>query len=75
MRPCKHCETNLDGDLIFQTFLDQGNTEKEALATAKMYSGWEQRGLANRWGREIGHYDYVPDRTVYYKCPDCGKKV
>jgi hypothetical protein len=75
MRPCKHCGTNLDGELIYQTFLDQGYTEKEALKTAKMYSGWEQRGLANCWGREIGRYDLDTDMINYSVCPDCGKKV
>lgn len=28
----------------------------------------------SRWyKREIGQYDMVKDRTIGYKCPDCGK--
>ena len=25
-----------------------------------------------RWSRKIGIYDYGKDRTVAWKCPDCG---
>lgn len=75
MRPCKHCGTNLDGGLVIQSFLDQNYSAEKAIETAKMYSGWEERGLLNRWGREIGQYDMYSDRTAFYVCPDCGGKV
>jgi predicted RNA-binding Zn-ribbon protein involved in translation (DUF1610 family) len=27
-----------------------------------------------RWRREIAIYDREKDRTIAYKCPDCGKR-
>jgi DNA-directed RNA polymerase subunit RPC12/RpoP len=75
MRPCKHCGTNLDGDLIIHTFLSMGKTYDDAIECAKVYQGWEAHETRNRWGREIGMNSMELDRVVYYACPDCGGKV
>ena len=67
---CPACKTNLEGDLIFDTFMEKCNgDEVEALKHAEMYGATKTKG---RWGRQIGieirgGYDGVS----YYKCPDC----
>lgn len=70
---CPHCNANLDGDLVIDYPLSKGYTMEEALKYAKSYEGWKQYGLENRWGRQIMIYDMDKDRTVAYKCPDCGE--
>lgn len=62
---CPHCNADLDGGDIYQTFLDQGRTPEEAKEVASHYCG-------TKWGREIGIYCIDRDRTVEYRCPDCG---
>jgi len=66
---CPNCENNLEGDLIYETFLAKYSDEQKAIKTAKMYGATKTEG---RWGREIGIYDMDKDRTVSYRCPDCG---
>lgn len=73
-RNCPHCNANLDGDLVIETFREMYKDEEEALKAAKCYAGWEPHGLQNRWGREIGVYCQDRDRTVAYRCPDCKKE-
>lgn len=63
---CPYCKTSFDGGSILQTFLDQGKSQEEAEKSAAMYGG-------TRWSRKINIYDRDKDRTVQYKCPDCGK--
>lgn len=70
---CPHCRADLNGELIIDTFKNMGKTDEEALASAKQYSGWGEYGVNNRWGRQIAIYDIDKDRTVKYKCPDCGQ--
>ena len=70
---CPHCNANLDGELIIDTFLEQGKDYDTALRYATMYSGWEQYGLENRWSNRIGIYCMDKDRTTHYKCPYCQK--
>ena len=68
---CSHCNVSLDGDLIIDYLLSQGNSREEALEYAKCYAGWEEHGEANRWGRAIGLYSLEKDCTIGYRCPDC----
>lgn len=65
---CPNCKTDLDGDLIYETFLAQGDTPEEALESAGLYGATETTG---RWGRQIGQYDMETDRTSSWQCPDC----
>ena len=44
---CPNCKTNLEGGLIYQTFLDMYNDKEKALKTAKMYGATETEG---HWG-------------------------
>lgn len=69
---CPHCNANLDGDLIMDAAIELfGYDKDEALAYAASYSGWNEHGEANRWGRAIVVYNIDKDRTEYYRCPDC----
>ena len=70
---CPHCNANLDGDLVIDYPLSQGESIKEALEYVKSYSGWDEHGEANRWGRAIGLYCRDRDRTIGYRCPDCNE--
>lgn len=71
---CPYCETSLDGELIIDTFIEQGKDYNTALKYAKSYVGWEQHGLANRWNRLISIYCVYKDKTIMFKCPDCEKE-
>ena len=68
MKHCPNCNSNLEGGLIYQTFLEQGHSPEQALDYAKGYGATATEG---RWGREIGIYDIDLDRTVAWRCPDC----
>ena len=68
---CPHCNANLDGDLIIDYPLSQGESREEALNYAAMYAGWDEHGETNRWGRAIGLYCREKDCTIGYRCPDC----
>ena len=65
---CPNCKNNLDGVLIYDTFLEKYGDEDKALETAKLYGATKTEG---RWGRQIGIYDMELDRTIKWKCPDC----
>ena len=66
---CPKCKSNLEGDLIYETFLKQFNGDKvKALEVADSYGATEKTG---RWGREIGIYSMEEDRTTGFTCPDC----
>jgi len=68
---CPHCKADLDGDLVINYPLSQGEDMAEAVRFASAYAGFKEYGLANRWGRAIGVYDMGRDRTVEWECPDC----
>lgn len=72
---CPHCCVSLLGEKIIDVFLKQGKTYDQALEWARLYKGFEEYGIENRFGREIGIYDIEKDRTVYYICPDCKEKL
>lgn len=65
---CPKCKSNLEGELVYKTFLDMYGDEKKALHSAEMYGATKTEG---HWGRQIGIYDMEKDRTVAYQCPDC----
>lgn len=65
---CPLCQSNLEGGLIYQTFLEEYDDHDKALDTAGHYGATQTEG---RWGREIGIYSIETDRTVAYQCPDC----
>ena len=68
---CPHCKTNLEGDLIYETFFEQYKNEKKAIEIASMYGATKTKG---RWGRQISIYNIEQDRPVTHQCPDCGKR-
>lgn len=72
-RTCPHCKSNLNGDRIIDTFIEQGKSKEEALLLAQNYEGWEELGEENRWGREIGENNIRGPIT--YRCPDCMGKL
>ena len=65
---CPNCKANLDGTLIYDTFMEKYEDESKALEVAAMYGATKTEG---RWGRQIGLYDLVKDMTTAYRCPDC----
>lgn len=66
---CQNCKADLDGGLIFDTFIEKYGEEQKALEAAAMHGATKTEG---RWGRQIGIYRMDQDRTVVYRCPDCG---
>lgn len=68
---CPHCKADLDGALIIETYLSLGFSEEKALEWASSYSGYEENGKQNKWGRQIGLSSIEKDREIGWKCPDC----
>jgi rubrerythrin len=66
---CPNCNADLDGGSIWETFYQLTGSEEEADRKAEMYGANREKG---RWGRTIALYDRDKDRTVAWKCPDCG---
>lgn len=67
-RRCPNCGADLDGELIFDTFLKKYENEATAEETASYYGATKTHG---RWGRETAIYSLDLDKTVAYRCPDC----
>ena len=67
---CPHCDFDLDGGLIFETFMEKYNDRAKALEVAEMYGATETKG---KWGKAYGIYSIEKDRTVQYQCPECNK--
>lgn len=65
---CPNCKSNLEGGLIYETFLALHGDPEKARMDAAMYGATETTG---RWGREKSVYDVDLDRTVGWSCPDC----
>jgi hypothetical protein len=65
---CPNCSADLDGDLIWQTFMDKYQDETTADEFAEMYAATRTEG---RWKRQISIYSQGQDRTVAWACPDC----
>ena len=70
-KKCPNCKVSLEGGLIYDTFIEQGEDEATALRYAGMYGATKTTG---RWGRAIGLYDMYEDRTTGWQCPDCNHK-
>lgn len=68
---CPHCGANLQGDLIYQTFLDMYKDPIKAKEIAALYGATETEG---HWDKAIGIYDIYLDHTVAYLCPECEKE-
>jgi len=66
---CPNCNADLDAGSIWETFYQLTGSEEEADRKAEMYGANREKG---RWGRTIALYDRDKDRTVAWKCPDCG---
>lgn len=66
---CPKCRADLDGDGIWQTFMDRTGDEAKADDMAAHYGATRTRG---RWRRAIAVYDRTLDRTIAHRCPDCG---
>ena len=66
---CPNCNADLDGGSIWETFYQLTGSEEEADRKAEMYGANREKG---RWGRTIALYDRDKDRTVAWKCADCG---
>jgi hypothetical protein len=56
---CPECNTDLTGPGIYDTFIEQGDSEEEATETEGTFD------------RQIGVYDLSKDMTVEWMCPDC----
>lgn len=66
---CPNCNVDLEGGLIFDTFMGKYNDEAKALEVAANYGATKTEG---RWSRDIGIYNMNYDRIVAHQCPDCG---
>jgi hypothetical protein len=66
---CPSCNADLDGGSIWEHFFRETGSESEADRIAESYGADRTKG---NWGKAIGIYDTEVDRTVAWKCPDCG---
>lgn len=66
---CPNCNVDLDDGSIWEHFYKERGSAEAADEIAKMYGATRTKG---QWGRAIAMYDMNTDRTVSYKCPDCG---
>lgn len=69
---CKQCNYDLNGDYIYDTFLEQYGNPVDALATASMYGAREGYG---RWSKAIYMKEYTSEGRklpAWFKCPNCG---
>ena len=65
---CPNCNADLDGGLIWEHFYAEYRSETKADEYAEMYGATRTAG---RWGRAVGYYDQIKDRTTGWACPDC----
>ena len=66
---CPNCNLDLDGGLIYETFLEKYQDEELALESAASYGATKTTG---KWGKRIGVYSMEEDRTTHWRCPECG---
>ena len=69
---CPHCKADLQGENIYEYFLKYYSNEEPDVAELKAKEASDQYG-GGYFYRDIAIYDSDLDRTVGYKCPDCGK--
>ena len=70
---CPHCNSDLRGEDIFESFISHYRDEEKALKAADMY-GWTKENPC-RFSRAIGLYSINFDRTYAFQCPDCKKEI
>lgn len=68
---CQSCGADLNGELIWDYFYNLSGDEQHADRVADNYGATRTSG---RWGRAIAMYDFDKDKTVAFKCPNCGYK-
>jgi hypothetical protein len=66
---CPNCHVDLDGGSIWDHFFKETRDPEEADRIAELYGATRTKG---QWGRAIGLYPNEEDRTVKWRCPDCG---
>ena len=66
---CPSCKADMNGGGIYAHYLAETGDPAEAARMAKMFGADEHHG---QWGRQIAIYSREADRTVAWKCPDCG---
>jgi hypothetical protein len=65
---CPHCDADLTGPLIYDTFIKHGDSPEEALRKAEMYGATKTTGT---FDLQIGVYSLETDRTESWRCPHC----
>ena len=67
---CPNCKADMNGALIWRTFIEKGYLPSEADEAAAHYGATRTKG---RWGLQIGLYDRGRDRTTAWQCPYCSE--
>lgn len=67
---CIHCGFDLNGERIYDVFLEKYGDSRKAADTAAMYGATEHFG---RFGKEIYFKETYGDRAGIFVCPECGK--
>lgn len=65
---CPNCGMDFDGDLIWDTFYKQTQSEDQATEKAALFGATRTQG---RWGHQIGITDLHNDWITQWKCPEC----
>lgn len=66
---CPNCKTDLDGELVIESFREMYENEKQALEACTYYAGYTIHLLNNRWSRAISVSNW--GNHQFYVCPDC----
>ena len=66
---CPSCDADMNGGSIWEHFMRESGDPVEADRIAAMYGATKSEG---QWGRAVALYDRDLDRTVAFRCPDCG---
>ena len=65
---CPHCNYDLDGELIYETFIKKGYSEERSIEIAEMYGATKTSG---KWQNEISVSEGYTGEFLYYMCPAC----
>ena len=71
---CKVCDYDLNGEWVYDTFLEKYGNHTDALAAASMYGC--KKGFG-RWGKAIyvkGYDENYNKLPSWWKCPNCGEE-
>jgi hypothetical protein len=66
---CEKCNLDFDAGKIWDYFFEQYKSEDAADKVASLFGATREKG---RFGKKIGLYCRDKDRTLFYKCPECG---